>query len=123
MYAVTYSRNRHIHVYTGVLCILTCVPPGLQDVALPPPTYNLVPYLLESGHLSALQLEGVLYACQRHLTLLPGGSRAGFFIGDGAGVGKGRQVCMQQFLHMLCSTCMEQVVFSNTELEYLYMCI
>ena len=89
----------YIHVYTGV-CILARVPPGLQDFALPPPTYNLAPYLLESGHLSALQLEGVLYACQRHLTLLPGGSRAGFFIGDGAGVGKGRQVCVQQvFTH------------------------
>ena len=31
--------------------------------------------------------------CQRHLTLLPDGTRAGFFIGDAAGVGKGRQVC------------------------------
>ena len=31
--------------------------------------------------------------CHRHLTLLPDGTRAGFFIGDAAGVGKGRQVC------------------------------
>ena len=30
--------------------------------------------------------------CQRHQTILPSGCRAGFFMGDGAGVGKGRQV-------------------------------
>lgn len=34
----------------------------------------------------------VLYAAQRHTHFLPDGKRAGFFIGDGAGVGKGRQV-------------------------------
>lgn len=39
-----------------------------------------------------LQLEGILYACARHQELLPSGERAGFFIGDGAGVGKGRQI-------------------------------
>ncbi|XP_067135258.1 protein strawberry notch homolog 1-like isoform X1 [Centruroides vittatus] len=40
--------------------------------------------------LSALQLESIVYACQQHETLLPNGTRAGFLIGDGAGVGKGR---------------------------------
>jgi hypothetical protein len=40
-----------------------------------------------------LQLEGVLYACTKHLEVMHNGSRAGFFIGDGAGVGKGRQIC------------------------------
>lgn len=48
--------------------------------------------LVESGKLSDLQLEGVLYACQRHQVMLASGQRAGFFIGDGAGVGKGRQI-------------------------------
>lgn len=61
-------------------------------MSLPLPTYDLAPCLLHCDQLSSLQLEGVLYACQRHLTLLPGGKRAGFFIGDGAGVGKGRQI-------------------------------
>lgn len=42
--------------------------------------------------MSKLQLEGVAYACQKHCELLPDGSRAGFMIGDGAGVGKGRQI-------------------------------
>jgi hypothetical protein len=40
-----------------------------------------------------LQLEGVLYACTKHQEVMHNGSRAGFFIGDGAGVGKGRQIC------------------------------
>lgn len=34
----------------------------------------------------------VLYAAQRHTHLLPEGKRAGFFIGDGAGVGKVREL-------------------------------
>jgi hypothetical protein len=37
-----------------------------------------------------LQLEAVTYACQHHEEILPDGSRAGYLIGDGAGVGKGR---------------------------------
>ena len=32
------------------------------------------------------------FACARHQTILPDGQRAGFFIGDSAGVGKGRQI-------------------------------
>jgi len=47
---------------------------------------------IASGALSKLQLEGVLHACAKHEILLPGGMRAGFLLGDGAGVGKGRQV-------------------------------
>ena len=31
--------------------------------------------------------------------VLANGQRAGFFIGDGAGVGKGRQVSMHTFFH------------------------
>lgn len=42
--------------------------------------------------LSALQLETIVYASQRHMTFLPDGTRAGFLIGDGAGVGKGRTI-------------------------------
>jgi hypothetical protein len=46
---------------------------------------------LNEKKLSALQLEGVLYACQRHVQRLETGERKGFFLGDGTGVGKGRQ--------------------------------
>ena len=31
-------------------------------------------------------------ACARHEHFLPNGQRAGFFLGDGPGVGKGRQI-------------------------------
>ena len=69
---------------------------GLNLVRLPPATYPLrdsIPEkLIEKCLLSQLQLEGVLYGCQKHLELLPNSHRAGFFLGDGTGVGKGRQI-------------------------------
>jgi hypothetical protein len=47
----------------------------------------------ESGAISNAQLETVVYALQRFFgEKLPDGARAGFFLGDGAGVGKGRQI-------------------------------
>ncbi|XP_073258615.1 protein strawberry notch homolog 1-like isoform X3 [Porites lutea] len=48
--------------------------------------------VIDYCYLSALQLEAIVYACQQHETFLADGSRAGFLIGDGAGVGKGRTV-------------------------------
>lgn len=33
-----------------------------------------------------------MYASQQHEQFLPDGTRAGFLIGDGAGVGKGRTI-------------------------------
>ncbi|XP_024207632.2 protein strawberry notch homolog 2 isoform X1 [Pan troglodytes] len=61
--------------------------------SVPPPdiTYTLA-LPSDRGALSALQLEAITYACQQHEVLLPSGQRAGFLIGDGAGVGKGRTV-------------------------------
>lgn len=41
--------------------------------------------------ISALQLESVIYAGQQH-SIVREGTRAGFFIGDGTGVGKGREI-------------------------------
>ncbi|DBA97285.1 hypothetical protein WJX77_012218 [Trebouxia sp. C0004] len=71
-------------------------PTSLSAIALPATSYPLwdsIPAnVVDSGKLSQLQLEGVLYACTKHQQFLPGGDRAGFFIGDGAGVGKGRQI-------------------------------
>eukprot|EP00667_Euglena_gracilis_P001088 EG_transcript_1088 len=68
----------------------------LAACPLPAATYPLPAALpaglIEAGTLSALQLEGALYACQRHQQILPSGQRAGFFLGDQTGVGKGRQV-------------------------------
>lgn len=67
--------------------------------------------VIDTGKLSALQLEAVIYACQKTETFLPSGERAGYligksgfflflsyrsllrlFLGDGPGVGKGRTI-------------------------------
>ena len=37
--------------------------------------------VIDYCHLSALQLEAVVYACQQHETFLADGTRAGFLIG------------------------------------------
>ncbi|XP_072100473.1 si:ch73-63e15.2 isoform X4 [Mobula birostris] len=64
--------------------------------SVPPPniryTLHLPPATISNGALSALQLEAIIYACQQHEILLENNHRAGFLIGDGAGVGKGRTV-------------------------------
>ncbi|KAJ0498287.1 putative protein strawberry notch, P-loop containing nucleoside triphosphate hydrolase [Helianthus annuus] len=67
---------------------------SLAAVQPPEPTYDLKTknYLEATKALSCLQIETLVYACQRHLQHLDNGTRAGFFIGDGAGVGKGRTV-------------------------------
>ena len=69
----------------------------LATVAPPAVTYALKlaeerPKVVKEGRLSDLQLEFVTYACQRHDEDLASGARAGFFLGDGAGMGKGRQL-------------------------------
>ncbi|XP_041423399.1 protein strawberry notch homolog 1 isoform X2 [Xenopus laevis] len=58
---------------------------------------------IDNGWLSALQLEAVTYAAQQHETFLPNGERAGFLIGDGAGVGKGRTIAGIIFENYLLS--------------------
>lgn len=75
---------------------LACVPP--VDVTYKP---HFPPELLSSGALSRVQLEAVVYALQQHERRLPFGSRAGFYVGDGTGVGKGREgaaVILENFL-------------------------
>jgi len=42
--------------------------------------------------LSLAQLETVVYAGQAHTETLPSGERKGYFVGDGTGVGKGREI-------------------------------
>jgi predicted RNA methylase len=62
--------------------------------AVVPPDITYRPHLareiITEGRLSDIQIERVIYAGQRHEQRLPDGSRAGFFVGDGTGVGKGR---------------------------------
>ncbi|CAG0894216.1 unnamed protein product [Darwinula stevensoni] len=66
----------------------------LASVKPPNVWYNLkLPsFIMDRELLSALQLEAIVYACQQHEQYLGDGCRAGYLIGDGAGVGKGRTI-------------------------------
>lgn len=67
---------------------------AMSAVEPPAPTYSpvLPENVIRDGLLSIAQLESVVYAGQAHSELLLNGSRKGFFIGDGTGVGKGREI-------------------------------
>ena len=67
---------------------------AMAAVEPPDVTYrpNLPDSIVKKGILSDAQLENVIYAGQAHEQKLPDGQRKGFFIGDGTGVGKGRQI-------------------------------
>ena len=89
----------------------------MASVAPPAPTYRpVLPAAIAAEKLiSDAQLETVIYAGQAHATMLPGawilgdaphqttlvrddhagafGLRRGFFLGDGTGCGKGREIC------------------------------
>ena len=66
--------------------------------AVPPPDRKHCPnlalprLLIEAGLLSGLQLESIVYASMRHTIDLPTKERGGFLVGDGPGIGKGRQI-------------------------------
>ena len=82
---LTYGPPHIEHVVESAS--LACVSP--TDVTY---TTLLPAEVLSSGVLSRVQLEAVIYVLQQHEKLLPSGVRAGFFIGDGTGVGKGREL-------------------------------
>ena len=67
---------------------------AMAAVEPPTPTYSpkLPERLISEGKLSIAQLESIVYAGQAHEQVLPDGTRRGFFIGDGTGVGKGREI-------------------------------
>lgn len=67
---------------------------AMSAVPAPKATYvpDLPAELITSGAISDVQLESIVYAGQAHSQMLPNGQRRGFFIGDGTGVGKGRQI-------------------------------
>lgn len=72
---------------------------AMASVEPPTPTYKpaLPASVIETGALSEPQLEAVVYAGQAHQSMLPMAEgdtpiRRGFFIGDGTGVGKGREI-------------------------------
>ena len=68
---------------------------SFRAVQPPPPTYQpaLAPAVIANGWLSNIQYESVVYAGMRHSQMLGhGAQRAAYFIGDGTGTGKGRQI-------------------------------
>lgn len=71
-------------------------PPGfklaLPDVLLDGMRDPLTGAVTTPSPLSRAQQEAVAYAAARHLRRLPDGTRAGYFIGDGTGTGKGRMI-------------------------------
>ena len=70
---------------------------SLGSVPLPKPDTSGIKQVViddvEDGSLSDAQFESVVYATMKfNSPPLAGGKRPGFFLGDGAGVGKGRQI-------------------------------
>lgn len=67
---------------------------AMSAVEPPLPSYTptLPKAVIDDGLLSIAQLEAVVYAGQAHSQRMPSGERKGFFIGDGTGVGKGREI-------------------------------
>jgi hypothetical protein len=72
---------------------------SMSSVAPPNVTYapHIPAKVIEQGKLSLAQLEPVVYAGQAHSKMLPAAEgetpkRRGYFIGDGTGVGKGREI-------------------------------
>lgn len=66
---------------------------AMAAVSMPKATYvPKLPAEVVKNNLSDAQMVTVTYAGQAHEQKLPDGRRRGFFIGDGTGVGKGRQI-------------------------------
>jgi len=82
---LTYGPPHVEHVVESAS--LACVAP--TDITFTP---SLPADAMSNGVLSRVQLEAVVYSLQQHEKRLPSGYRAGFFIGDGTGVGKGREL-------------------------------
>lgn len=94
-YAETYAEYTPAKLRSGMAHPDSVVESAsLSSVSPPDVKYQIsIPeYLIDMGHISALQLEAVIYACQMHERRMPSGERYGYLIGDGAGVGKGRTV-------------------------------
>jgi hypothetical protein len=89
----TFVRYRPAKLQGGVPHPANIVESASMAAVDPPDihyTPQIDPKVIKSGALSDLQLERVIYAGQRHEMRLPDGNRAGYFAGDGTGVGKSR---------------------------------
>lgn len=75
-------------VETVAMAGVSAPPLKLAKLDLPSQIVNI----WQQGKISDLQFETVTRADARHNLILPDGSVGGFFLGDGTGVGKGRQI-------------------------------
>lgn len=89
----------------------------LSSVSPPDIHYDLhlPPEVIDSGRLSALQLEAVVYASQRHECVLPNGQRAGFLIGKILSATPSCNAFMLNYCRLLCHReyCVRALVFYN----------
>ena len=69
-------------------------PAAVAEISLPRLSSDDLVFLprsvAEEGRLSSVQTESVAYAARRFRSYLPSGARAGYYLGDGTGCGKGR---------------------------------
>lgn len=101
--AVVFRRSRYVALGGPHPDLLT-EPRAIAKIALPPLQVNLGPLKIprcvaDDGLLSSPQMETVAYAIRRFRSNLPDGSRAGYYLGDGTGCGKGRMIaaCLWHF--------------------------
>ncbi|XP_075690059.1 protein strawberry notch homolog 1 isoform X2 [Rhinoderma darwinii] len=105
-HAETYAEYMPIKLKVGLRHPDSVVETSSLSSVTPPDVWfqtSIPEETVDNGWLSALQLEAVTYAAQQHETFLPNGERAGFLIGDGAGVGKGRTIAGIIFENYLLS--------------------
>ena len=67
---------------------------AMSAIEAPPITYkpSLPQKIITDGVVSDVQLESISRAGQSHAQMLPNGTRRGYFMGDGTGIGKGRTI-------------------------------
>lgn len=85
-------------------------PPSLSRADGTSTYEHSIQHAVESGAISNLQLEAIVYASMRFERRLPSGERMGFFLGDGAGIGKVRAcvVVGARWSHRGCFECKGQ---------------
>ena len=93
---IVYSRYRPTVTAKGAKPHSGDLVESVAMAAVNPPAVdyhpNLEKNIVETGSLSDAQLEAVILAGATHGQTLPDGTTRGFFIGDGTGVGKGREI-------------------------------
>lgn len=90
-------------------------PAAISRIAMPPLSpddpLRIPRRVVSSGCLSSPQLEAIAYAARRFRVTLPDGRRAGYYLGDGTGTGKGR-IIAALFWHLWNEGARRHVWFS-----------